>query len=63
MERCIVCIPDLGWERPGGESVAAAAEIEYPLLTRRSACAWPDLEAAFVRRGCEDRHMAAATGI
>ncbi len=63
MEQCIMCIPDLGWEQAGGESVTEVDGRVYRLLARRSACAWPGPATAFVCRGCEDRHMAAATGI
>ena len=58
-----VCIPDLGWEQSGGESVPAAAGVVYRLWARRSAGARPGRTAAFFSwGGCEGRHKTGTYG-
>ena len=53
------CIPDLGWEQSGGESVPAVAGTVYRLLKRPSAGARPGSTVESVSwGGCEGRHKA-----
>ena len=57
------CMPDLGREQSGGESVPAVAETIYRLWARRSAGARPGRTAASVSwGGCEGRHKAGSCG-
>ena len=56
---CSGCIPDLGWEQSGGESMIAVVEIVYRLLERGGAGAGPGLIVRSVNwRGREGRHKA-----
>ena len=51
------CIPDLGWEQSGGESVPAVAGTVYSLWARRSAGARSGRTVESVSwGGCEGRH-------
>ena len=52
-----VCVPDLGWEQSGGESVTAVAGVVGRLWARRSAGARPGRTVESVSwGGCEGRH-------
>ena len=57
------CIPALGWEQSGGESVPAVAGVVYRLLARRSVGSRSGRTVESVSwGGCESRHMAGTYG-
>ena len=57
------CIPDLGWEQSGGESVPTVAGVVCRLWARRSAGARPGRTVESVSwGGCEGRHKAGTYG-
>ena len=58
------CVPDLGWEQAGGESVPAVAGVVDRLWARRSAGARPGRTVESVSwGGCEGRHVAGTYGV